>query len=206
MALKISGLLSRASLILVCGLVGSTGCMHREPAPAAENERASEQALEHRVALPGETLAVIAKHYTGKAANWKAIADYNRGLKPERLRLGQTILIPRELVSNERPLTKEEVKLWSPPKPVDSARQAGAQIGTGQVTDQTSTGQVEQPATDGTVQTTETSRPIVPSDAVQNLGGAAQVKSVSLGNSEPAAPSPPSDAEREKLLDELLKQ
>lgn len=50
----------------------------------------------HKV-LPGETLATIAKWYTGKPAAWKAIAPHNPGVQPFRLKAGQQIKVPKSL-------------------------------------------------------------------------------------------------------------
>ena len=40
--------------------------------------------FEHRVKWSGETLSLIAKWYTGSYGNWKAIAQANSGLNPNR--------------------------------------------------------------------------------------------------------------------------
>ncbi len=44
----------------------------------------------HKVAA-GETLATIAKWYSGKTAEWREIAAANPGLDPSRLKEGQTL-------------------------------------------------------------------------------------------------------------------
>lgn len=52
----------------------------------------------HRVRWQGETLSIIAKWYTGKAANWKKLANTNAKFDPVRLQKGYKILIPRPLL------------------------------------------------------------------------------------------------------------
>ena len=46
------------------------------------------------IVRPGDTLESIAKKLLGRKSRWTRIRDANPGLKPERLRPGQTILIP----------------------------------------------------------------------------------------------------------------
>ena len=49
--------------------------------------------LLHRV-LPGETMASIAKWYTGKASDWRELAQHNPDLKPWNLKRGDLVKIP----------------------------------------------------------------------------------------------------------------
>jgi hypothetical protein len=65
---------------------------------------------EHKVQFPGETLSIIASWYTGRADNWPRIRDANPGLRPEAMRIGQFVYIPRHLVVNDRPLTQDAVR------------------------------------------------------------------------------------------------
>jgi LysM repeat protein len=81
-----------------------------EPLPAAPPEEPKEPPyLVHTVTWPGETLALIAKWYTGDTENWRAIAKANPRLNPRRIRLGSQIQIPSELVKNREPMPKEFV-------------------------------------------------------------------------------------------------
>jgi LysM repeat protein len=81
-----------------------------EPLPAAQPEQPTEPPyLVHTVKWPGETLALIAKWYTGEIENWRAIAKANPKLDPRRIRLGSEIQIPSELLKNREPMTKEFV-------------------------------------------------------------------------------------------------
>jgi LysM repeat protein len=81
-----------------------------EPLPTAQPERPKEPPyLVHTVKWPGETLALIAKWYTGGTENWRAIAKANPRLDPRRIRLGSQIQIPSELLKNREPMPREFV-------------------------------------------------------------------------------------------------
>jgi nucleoid-associated protein YgaU len=66
---------------------GSSGSHAGEPAPAPSRMRRYE-------IQEGDTLESIARKLLGRKSRWTRIRDANPGLKPERLRPGQTILIP----------------------------------------------------------------------------------------------------------------
>lgn len=65
--------------------------------------------FEHRVKWSGETLSLIAKWYTGSYGNWKAIAQANPGLNPNRIAVGDTIKIPPEMMKTQKPLPRKVV-------------------------------------------------------------------------------------------------
>lgn len=73
-----------------------TGCPPRTP-PAPPPPPVP-QDVEHTVSFPGETLGAIAAWYTGSVENWRKIAQYNEGLEVNKIRIGDTILIPEALV------------------------------------------------------------------------------------------------------------
>ena len=58
----------------------------------------------HKV-MPGETLATIAKWYSGKESNWPEIAEHNKELNPSSLKVGDVVKVPAYLatVHNEQP-------------------------------------------------------------------------------------------------------
>jgi len=60
--------------------------------------------FEHRVKWSGETLSLIAKWYTGHYGGWKAIAQANPGLNPNRIAVGDIINIPPEMMKTKKPL------------------------------------------------------------------------------------------------------
>lgn len=65
----------------------------RDLPPAPVKKAPVEEFILHKVAA-GETLATIAKWYSGKAAAWREIAAANPGVDPDRLRDGQPLKIP----------------------------------------------------------------------------------------------------------------
>ncbi len=145
--------------------------------------------LEHTITFSGETLADIAAWYTGKATNWQAIRDANPSVRPDRLRLGQMILVPRTLVINDRPFTKAALKrnpnkggeMTPTPAPADGETIAAPT------------------PTPSTLE--ETALPIEPTPFAEATAAPVDVTPVPT-----ATPGPTSDdLEREKLLDELLK-
>lgn len=63
----------------------------------------------HRVKWSGESLSLIAKWYTGHYGNWKALAQANPGLNPNRIALGNRIHIPPEMMKTKKPLPRKVV-------------------------------------------------------------------------------------------------
>jgi hypothetical protein len=81
-----------------------------EALPATQPEQSKESpSLVHTVKWPGETLALIAKWYTGDTENWRAIAKANPKLDSRRIRLGSQIQIPSELLKTREPMPRELV-------------------------------------------------------------------------------------------------
>jgi hypothetical protein len=64
----------------------------------------------HTVSFTGETLSIIAKWYTGDLRNWEKLAEYNPDLNPNRIFMGNKILIPRQLLIREEPLPAEFIE------------------------------------------------------------------------------------------------
>ncbi len=62
-----------------------------EPVPPVEY-------FSHTVKYQGETLGIIAGWYTGKSLNWKVIENDNPGLDVTRMKIGDTILIPKNIL------------------------------------------------------------------------------------------------------------
>lgn len=58
----------------------------------------------HRV-MPGETMATIARWYSGKDSNWRELAEHNPELSPWNLRKGDVVKVPTYLatVHGEQP-------------------------------------------------------------------------------------------------------
>jgi hypothetical protein len=71
------------------------------PPPATSPAKAAEPGedyLFHRV-FAGETLATIAKYYSGNANNWKVLASYNLDKEPFKLKAAEVVKVPRSLAT-----------------------------------------------------------------------------------------------------------
>ncbi len=73
-------------------------------APKRENKATP---FVHTVQWPRETLSIIAKWYTGKFKNWKALVDANPKLKPNRIFIGSKILIPEDFLKTRESMPLE---------------------------------------------------------------------------------------------------
>ncbi|MFO7972228.1 MAG: hypothetical protein R6U40_10815 [Desulfobacterales bacterium] len=60
----------------------------------------------HKVRWPEETLSHIAKWYTGKIDNWKAIVEANPELDPKYIDIGDMIPIPEDLLTLRKPMPR----------------------------------------------------------------------------------------------------
>jgi hypothetical protein len=106
-------------LVFLAACLAAAGCVPKKtgpsqvPSPAPSPARTDTvkpvgpPALEHTVKWSGETLGIISKWYTGSTANWEAISKANPEIKPNRIRLGDKILIPGALVKNREPMPRE---------------------------------------------------------------------------------------------------
>lgn len=193
-------LVSVALSITICGLFTACANNNNQPAPSQQNiPTPQESYLEHTISFSGETLAEIAAWYTGRGLNWTAIRDANPSIRPDRLRLGQIILIPRSLVTNEKPFTRKSSKKTA--KTPEPAPEAKATPASGEPaaapTEVPTPSPTEAPAltpTEPTAAPTATPEPtLVPTVVPTATPEAAATKANSK------------DLEREKLLDELLK-
>ncbi len=70
----------------------------------------------HSVSKKGETLSSISRRYTGAASNWKKLEAANPKINPHRLRIGDRILVPGELINAaEQPTARAALKEALPP-------------------------------------------------------------------------------------------
>jgi hypothetical protein len=60
--------------------------------------------FKHTVRWRGESLSLIARWYTGHFENWKALAQANPNLNPNRIMVGNVIYIPQEMMNTKEPL------------------------------------------------------------------------------------------------------
>ncbi len=207
--------------------IGMVGCAPQGGRGPAQSAPPRPAYLEHTVRYSGETLAVISGWYTGSNQNWKQIIDANPGLRPERIRLGQLILIPKSLVVKDAPLPEGYVRRFAG-RSVEKADTATGSEGGVETTDgAATTTTATESAQDSSVTpvAADSGSADVGTTAVAADGAASAVPAdnavtdsgATVGNStaEPspstspeATPPGPSEAdkERERLLDELLKQ
>lgn len=76
----------------------------KEPMPEKVAARYTADYFAHTVKKDGEKMETIAKWYTGKAGNWKAIAKANPKVNPRHLAAGNEIYIPSKLIKTRSPL------------------------------------------------------------------------------------------------------
>ena len=114
----------KLSVGLVLGLVVlNVGCA---PVKRRGFEEPSTEYSYHTVMYSGETLSIIAKWYTGQAGNWEALLDHNPEVDPRRLRIGDLVKIPQELLIRDESMPKKfveksnaKVVTKAPAKPVE---------------------------------------------------------------------------------------
>ncbi|MEW6670767.1 MAG: hypothetical protein AB1427_03640 [Thermodesulfobacteriota bacterium] len=88
----------------------------------------------HQVKWEGETLSVLAKWYTGNLDNWKAIAQINPAIDPNKIVIGNDIRIPASLLTTREPMPKSFLtgfgseKKVKPPAPEAPVRPAPAAV------------------------------------------------------------------------------
>jgi hypothetical protein len=80
-----------------------------EPVASEAQSPRQPRHLVHRVRWSGESLSLIAKWYTGKLNNWKILADFNPKLKPDRIFVGEEILVPEGLLKTRKPMPRSFV-------------------------------------------------------------------------------------------------
>ena len=80
-----------------------------EPEKARRAPAAKPAYLQHTVRWPGESLSIIAKWYTGSLDNWKALAEANPELNPERITIGAKIRVPEDMLRTRDPMPQDFV-------------------------------------------------------------------------------------------------
>jgi hypothetical protein len=123
-----------AIVVLVAMTLGMAACS-RLSRPATKQP----PYLEHTVRYQGETLSLIAKWYTGEAKNWPILADRNPGVSPNNLRIGELILIPRDMVVNTEPMPRSYI----PSSPSKGKKVPAAKTGVSRGRDRDSAGSGE---------------------------------------------------------------
>jgi hypothetical protein len=81
--------------------------------PAPQVEPTAENFV-HEVKWPGESLSIIAGWYTGDIQNWKALVPFNPHIRPDLIRVGDRIVIPRSMMKTQEPMPREYVETFVP--------------------------------------------------------------------------------------------
>lgn len=74
----------------------------------------------HQVRWPEESLERVAQWYTGSGANWKILARSTPNLQTKRLRKGNVVFIPVDLLQIDTPMPRQYVQ-QDQPSPTSSA-------------------------------------------------------------------------------------
>jgi hypothetical protein len=74
-----------------------------------------EEPFRHSVKFQGESIGLIAEWYTGDKSNSTAITKENNNIDPARIEIGDSLIIPRGLLLNSKPLTEEYVRAKNTP-------------------------------------------------------------------------------------------
>lgn len=122
--------------------VAVLGCQPQRAGPATQPTQQETPYLDHIVQFQGETLSIIASWYTGSGRNWELVLDANPGVDPRRIRIGDLIRIPRELLSREDPLPRSAVPGAGAARAA-SASTGRASAGMGSSRDETSMGRTD---------------------------------------------------------------
>ncbi len=83
--------------LVICLALAGCSLMEARKAPPPPEVQMPEFILHH--AFPGETLASIAKWYTGEASKWKELAQYNPDLNPWNLKRWDIVKIPLRMAT-----------------------------------------------------------------------------------------------------------
>jgi hypothetical protein len=68
----------------------------------------------HRVRWAGESLSLISGWYTGSTRNWRKLAAVNPSIHASRIRAGDIILIPPEMLKTRKPLPRKLAARYTP--------------------------------------------------------------------------------------------
>lgn len=119
---RVNHILRAASRAVVATMLLVVAACGRQapPPPDASPEPPKPAMLEHTVQYRGETVGLIARWYTGRSSNWQEIVAANPGLRPERINIGDTIMIPAEIVVNDQPMPASAVKRSASSKTEDT--------------------------------------------------------------------------------------
>jgi hypothetical protein len=97
-AFKTVVLIPLIAAFFLCGCETTDHSAKKENAEVARPEAEKPEFIFHKV-YAGETMATIAKWYTGKESMWRDIAAENPGLNPRNLKKGDIVKVPVSLAT-----------------------------------------------------------------------------------------------------------
>ncbi len=92
------------------------------PASAGTAQESGDTGDQVYTVAPGDSLFKVAYKTTGDGSNWRQIAQANELKNPNLLNVGQSIVIPMELLTNSRSVTEEEPVQVALPESLDDTR------------------------------------------------------------------------------------
>lgn len=207
-------------LFFIAACLGAGGCVQQQAQPAPQDRVSEPTAADyyHTVRYSGETLGIISGWYSGTSKNWERIAAANPGLRPERINIGQQILIPADILMRQEPLEESYVRKFYSSNPKSEAPAASADAAKPQqaAPAEGQAGQKEQQEDPFAALLEDENEPQAEpaaEDPTESLlkeltaGTKAEAEPSAAPKVEPSAPpagSTTDEAERERLLDELL--
>ena len=103
-----------AAFLAGCAVLGETsGQSYDDTGP---------EVYTHTVEWLGETLPMIAQWYTGNKDNGKILAKANRHIAAEHLAVGDQVLIPLELVKNNKSMPMEFLSTFNAKSRIDQKK------------------------------------------------------------------------------------
>lgn len=200
------------SLILLVFLSLLWGCAkkaERPPQPAPRPSSAPVvQPYEHRVRYSGETLGLISSWYTGKSSNWQLILEANPGVRPERINIGDVLLIPKGIMTRREPMPERFVSgaLRSSSEQKQKTESLVEEAQTDIPGDDSSSSSASPSAYPRGADSEEALAPLSSSELELLSKPSAEAPRVEDKPTEAADSISGDDLERERLLDELLQE
>lgn len=106
----------RTIFALSISLALLSGCASSRPTPPPPRVE-HPITFRHEVKYSGETLGQLADWYLGDSKLWVEIQKVNPGINPNKIKIGDTILIPSAFAKRAEPYRKPKKKTSATPKP-----------------------------------------------------------------------------------------
>ena len=114
---------------LVFSVFGVFACTQITPEDKSRTEAQSEPPPDapkttyytHIIKWPGENLSRISRWYTGSEKNWLRILEVNPSINPKKIKIGDSIFIPEDLMTTHEPMPKSHL---APLAPVNKKKSA----------------------------------------------------------------------------------